>query len=65
MVTGLARIRGSSVASAVRIAVAHYLALLDEDPAFRRLMIAALQAEQAALDRLKSRVPPGEPPEQP
>jgi predicted transcriptional regulator len=48
----VARVRGTSMAHAVRIAVAHYLADLAADPDFQARLAAALEEEREVLQRL-------------
>ncbi len=48
----VARVRGSSVANVIRVAVARHLASLAADEEFRAHMERSLQEEQRVLDRL-------------
>lgn len=48
----VARVRGTSVANAIRIAVARYLAGLSEDEEFQARIRAAVEEEQRVLERL-------------
>jgi hypothetical protein len=50
----VARVRGTSVANAIRIAVARYLAGLSSDEDFQQLMARALEDEHRVLERLSN-----------
>lgn len=51
----VARVRGTSVASSVRIAIEQYLEVLAADPDFQEQMTDALDAEQQVHRRLGGR----------